>query len=325
MAHLNETDKRQIRERLQDIQPDVPLTLVLTGHVEDSGFKAVSDAVSAAAETIRIETARQETGLPGFQLKENIRFSAFPMERELSPFLDALMLAADQKEAALDQDVRADLDAVRIPVHLKLYVALTCPHCPGMVSTVVPLAVQNQNIKLDIIDGSLFPDQASKDQVMAAPCLILDDQFRWTGMTPAKEISSMMADRDPSKLGAATLQMILEQGDAEWIADQMINSGRIFDAFAELLLHETWSVRLGAMVVVESLAEKSKKLAVQMCPMLIGRFNSADQTQKGDILYALGEAGDAETLEWIRKTLPSLDHPELQEAAEEAIESLTET
>ncbi len=43
---------------------------------------------------------------------------------------------------------------------------------------------------------------------------------------------------------------------------------------------------------------------------------------QGDILYALGEAGNDETKDWISKKRLSIEHPDLIEAAEDAIESL---
>ena len=71
----------------------------------------------------------------------------------------------------------------------------------------------------------------------------------------------MIIRPDPSELGTETLKHSLEKGDAQWICQQMIQAGQIFEGFAALLLHSTWSVRLGAMVVVETLAQKAPALA----------------------------------------------------------------
>jgi hypothetical protein len=123
-------------------------------------------------------------------------------------------------------------------------------------------------------------------------------------------------------LSTGTLKTILEQGDADWIARRMIEKNTIFDAFINLLLHETWSVRLGVMVVVETLAETDPELAARICPLLIHQFHGKDIPVQGDILYALGEAGDRKTMEWIKKKRIELTHTDLIDAAEEALETL---
>ena len=157
---------------------------------------------------------------------------------------------------------------------------------------------------------------------MSAPCLILDDDFRWTGSVPAQEIVKMITSRDPSQLSAKTLKTILEQGDAAWIARQMVKKKKIFDAFIKLLVHETWSVRLGAMVVIEELVETDPDIAALLCPPLIDLFDGKDIPIQGDILYALGEAGDRKTKKWISEKLPKLEHQDLIDAAAEALDSL---
>nr|NJM04111.1 hypothetical protein [Desulfobacula sp.] len=157
---------------------------------------------------------------------------------------------------------------------------------------------------------------------MSAPCLILDDGFRWTGAVTAHEILHMALHRDPAQLSAESLQTLLEQGDASWITRQLVEKNQIFDNFTALLLHDTWSVRLGAMVIVEDLCESAPELAARLCPILMASFDEKDIPVKGDILYVLGLAGDEDAGEWIRARLPSLDHRDLADAAQDALETL---
>ena len=60
-----------------------------------------------------------------------------------------------------------------------------------------------------------------------------------------------------------------------------------------------------------------------MCVPLINQFDSRDITVQGDILYALGEAGNSETREWITAKRPELSHEDLIDAAEEALDTLS--
>ena len=314
---------KQIKEWDRAIGQRIDLLLETAGLPEDDTFIRLANDMAAAASGLRIRVEERDKGLTRFGIAGNIRFSAFPLQKELAPFLDALEQAHTRPEP-LSASLQKLVETVTIPVHLKLYIALQCPHCPNMVRTLIPLALHNPLIILDIIDGSLFPETARQDRIMAAPCLILDDDFRWTGYVAEAEILTMITQRDPENLSAASLKNILEQGDASWITNKMIERGTIFNAFVGLLLDDTWSVRLGAMVIVEELAATAPDLADQLCPLLISAFPDRDVPVQGDILYALGEAGSFATGEWIESQLPTLSHPDLKDAAMEALETIKE-
>jgi len=306
-------------------QNDISVSILETDHPEQKTFTRFAEKWAKLSSTIGWETAESDATLPGFALKGNIIYSALPMERELAPFLNGLETLGTVPSlftGILSDTARNLLDQIQLPCDLTLYIALQCPHCPAMVDTLIPLAAYSDKIRLHIIDGSLFPGQAQADQVMAAPCLILDKGFRWTGAVPDTEILAMILNRNPAGLGKGTLQNILEDGDADWITREMIQAGKIFKGFMGLILHQTWSVRLGAMVVVESLAEQAPQLGLTLAPALIEKFEGQDISTQGDILYALGEIGSLETKAWIRECAKGLEHADLKEAAMDAVEAI---
>ncbi len=305
----------------KNIKNPIHIKLIKTGHEEDTQFINFANNFTNITSHCKIEIEQTNDELPGLILSENITFSALPLEKELDPFLDALS-AISTDNLNLSENLKRQIARIDTPVNLTLFIALQCPHCPDVVKTVIPLALSCKNIKLNIIDGSQFPQISQKFKVMSAPCLILGEDFRWTGSVSDEEIVQMINNRDPSKLSANTLKTILEDGDASWISKQMIEKQIIFDGFLDLVLHKTWSVRLGTMVVVEELAENDPALALKLCPILISYFDNQDITVQGDILYALGEAGNDETKDWITQKLSSIEHPDLIEAAQDAIESL---
>ncbi len=311
-------EKKQTRQQ--------PLEILLTDHGKQERFESFGRSLSALAPSIRVSTSASQTSasqtpLPGFLLRENIIYSALALGRELSPFLKGLSCIQNRTPKPADP-IQALLDQIHIPCDLTLYIAMQCPHCPGVVNTIFPLAAFSDKIHLQIIDGTLFPDAAQKAGVMSAPCLILDNGFRWTGAVTAEEVLSMITRRDVSLLSSQTLKTILEQGDADWISREMIQAGTLFQGFVQLLLHDTWSVRLGAMVVVESLAEERPELALKLCPLLIRAFDQNDIPVQGDILYALGETGNLETKRWVEKRIRNFENEDLKEAAQDAIDAI---
>ena len=321
MQIFDEQSKNMIMDWAQSLKNQIKIKLITTEHVETNQFINFTKKITDTASKLTVDSEKGEKDLPYFQLKENIKYCALPLSRELEPFLEALS-QINNHQVKLAEPIIKSLDKINIPVSLKLYIALECPHCPNVVRTIIPMAMICENLHLQIIDGTLFPETAQKDGVMSAPCLILDDDFRWTGEVTAQEIIEIITNRDPSQLSATTLKNILEQGDASWIARQMMEKGEIFDGFIKLLLHETWSVRLGAMVIVEELAETNPKLAAKLCPELIALFDKKDIPVQGDILYVLGEAGNSETKKWINNKIDTFEHQDLIDAANDALEAL---
>jgi len=290
-----------------------------TEHPGQAQFETFARQWQEISASISWTAGDRPAGLPGFFLKPNILYSALPLERELPPFLKGLD-ALDTP--GLADGIQTVLDTIDTPCRLTLYIALQCPHCPGMVERLIPLAAACGKIHLHIIDGSLFPEKAREDKVMAAPCLILDDDTRWTGAVAEDEIVDMIVNKGRMDLDTKALKTILEDGRAEWITGRMLASNQLFKGFPGLLLHETWSVRLGAMVVVEALAEKAPALCADLETILIDAFSTQDVPVQGDILYALGEIGTPDTRDWIAARQKALSHGDLRDAADEAIQSI---
>ncbi|MGD9824004.1 thioredoxin family protein [Desulfobacter sp.] len=295
------------------------LSIADTEHPEQKRFEAFVRQWQEISASISWTDSSQPADLPGFFLKNNILYSALPLERELSPFLKSLD-ALDKPDP--EDGIRKILNHIEVPCRLTLYIALQCPHCPGMVERLIPLAAACEKIHLHIIDGSLFPEKARKDKVMSAPCLILDDDTRWTGAVAEEEIVDMIVNKESMDLDTMALKTILEDGRAAWITEQMLGSNRLFKGFSGLLLHETWSVRLGAMVVVEALAEKAPALCADLEKILIDAFSTLAVAVQGDVLYTLGEIGTPDTLNWIAAQKAILSHTDLKDAADEAIQSI---
>lgn len=295
------------------------VSIAETDHPEQKQFEGFARQWQDVSASVSWTNSSQSSDLPGFFLKNNILYSALPLERELSPFLKGLD-ALDKPYP--DQRLPKTLEMIEAPCRLTLYIALQCPHCPGMVERLIPLAAACEKISLHIIDGSLFPEKAQADKVMSAPCLILNDDTRWTGAVAEAEIVDMIVNKESMDLDTMALKTILEDGRAAWITERMLASNQLFKGFAGLLLHDTWSVRLGAMVVVEDLADKSPALCAELEKTLIDAFSTQDVPVQGDILYALGEIGTPDTREWIAAHQGALSHEELKDAADDAIQSI---
>jgi HEAT repeat protein len=117
---------------------------------------------------------------------------------------------------------------------------------------------------------------------------------------------------------------MIQEGHAVQLARMMLRENRLFPAFLKLLVHPEWSVRMGAMVVMEEIAEGNRDLAGDAAEFLWRGLENADPTVKGDIVYLLGEVGKPEMARGLRDALAVSGEgkAEFREVLEEAIMKL---
>jgi thiol-disulfide isomerase/thioredoxin len=285
-------------------------------------FDAFLSDLVRVAHHVRLETETVDPDdRPGMMLVENLIYHAIPAGMELALFLDALSLAGG-RPLSFDDAIRRQVEAVTLPADLRVFMSLECPHCPSVIATLTPLALSNRNIRVRIIDCALFPEAAEGEKVQAVPTVVLDGGFRWTGQLRIEEILDVLIHRDPAALAPSALERMLKEGGASRLAEMMLGRRQIFPSFFGLLVSKSWPVRMGAMVVMEELAEKHPALARRTIEPLWDRFAEADDAVKGDLLYVLGELRSPETLLRLREVRTGPFAPDVREAAAEAIEKI---
>jgi len=151
----------------QSIEKQIQIKLITPDHAEDPQFINFTTQFAKETSHLWVEPQKKESDLPGFLLTENIIYSALPLKKELAPFLEALS-QINGPPLDLSKALGQALERIDVPVRLTLYIALECPHCPHVVRTLIPLALNCTHINLHIIDGSLFPQTAQKTG--SCPC-----------------------------------------------------------------------------------------------------------------------------------------------------------
>jgi hypothetical protein len=79
------------------------------------------------------------------------------------------------------------------------------------------------------------------------------------------------------------------------------------------------------MVVMEEIAEKNPDLAANVLNPLWDRFHEASVQIQGDILHVFGEIGDPRPVSWLETVLSGNFDREVEEAAREALEKISNT
>lgn len=245
---------------------------------------------------------------------------------EMNEKMVGILAAINEKQYENDPEVARAAATIETPVFLRLYVSSHCPHCPQAAKTVSALTALNANIHLEIIDGLLYGDKSEKDHIKSVPTLILDDNNRWVGAINARDVMEVLTQIDPEHLSARAIRNMIEAGKASYVAGLMIGKGRVFKSLFELILHEKWSVRLGAMVVAEEAGVADPDLGRAIMDGLWAAYEKVGDSIKGDIVYLAGEIGARADKEKLLSLSLKENNagPEILEAVHEALATLAE-
>ncbi len=112
-----------------------------------------------------------------------IRFYGLPGGYEFNSLLHAIKIVSS-KDSGLSQDSRNMLKSLTKPVHIQVFVTLTCPYCPMAVETAHKLALESDLVRADMIDATEFPHLANKYQVFAVPKVVINDKISFEGALP---------------------------------------------------------------------------------------------------------------------------------------------
>ncbi|MCF8144872.1 MAG: thioredoxin family protein [Deltaproteobacteria bacterium] len=311
-----------IRKWNEGLTTGVTLRLVRTEGPQSRAIERFATGLHDLAPKIVVEEAAGLNGdLPGMLIGESWAFHFVPEGMELDPFMD-LLSAIDRGEADIRDDIRGILKNHSGRIPLTLYLSTHCPNCPAVMRQIGPLPLVNPGIHVTAIDGLLFPDLASAERIQSVPTLIGEGGLRWTGQIRLESVIEVLVERGEAGYTREILEEMITQGNAGPLADMMIRAGRLFPAFMDLLTSDLFSLRLGAMVVMEDLAERAPDLARSVLEPLWKRMSGVDEAVQGDILYLIGVIGDPTWIPRLASFMEKGLSPDLEEAAREALESL---
>jgi len=318
---MTPNEETQFREASGGVPQGTILRVVTTADERGSEVARFCERLAVLIPQVSVAREERPGPKPPFILLPNgVRYQGIPKGNEVQPFVDALAGTIPP----LADPLRECLNALAYSAALDLYVTPHCTYCPQVVRRLMPLASANSLVRLRIIDGAMYPEQAKQNSIKSVPTLVLDGQFRWTGSIDLKDVVALMVTRDPVSLSPASLEMMLREGAARQLAQMMAERGAIFPALIDLLCHDQWPVRLGAMVAMEELQALRPELAGQVIEPLWNRFGAVSDPIKGDILHVFGEIGGPAVVPKINAVLEDIPPEEVQEAAEEALGKIKE-
>jgi glutaredoxin-like protein len=112
-----------------------------------------------------------------------IRFYGLPYGYEFQTLMSGLAIVS-QGKTALSEETKAKIKSITTPVHIQVFVTLTCPHCPAAASMAHMFALENDLISADAIDANEFPQLVIKYAIMGVPKIVVNEKVEFVGAVP---------------------------------------------------------------------------------------------------------------------------------------------
>jgi glutaredoxin-like protein len=109
-----------------------------------------------------------------------VRIFGIPYGYELQTLVDAITNVSTGKTDLTDK-TKEILKDIQSPVHIQVFVTLTCPHCPTAAAIAHKLAVESTFIRADVIDSTEFPALAQKYAVLGVPKVVINEKVEFVG------------------------------------------------------------------------------------------------------------------------------------------------
>ena len=117
---------------------------------------------------------------------QGVKFNGIPAGHEINSFIPALLeMSGVNGEVPVELTER--ITKIDKPINIKVFVTLSCPHCPGAVTSAHKLAMMNKNIEGEMIEAQTFAELSNKHNVTGVPKIVINDTHELVGNQPIEE------------------------------------------------------------------------------------------------------------------------------------------
>jgi len=112
-----------------------------------------------------------------------VRFYGLPFGYEFQTFHEDLINISN-RNSGFSEEMKSKIKAIDKPVHIQVFVTLTCPYCPIVGGLAHKFAMENDFITADVVESNEFSQLAIKYAVMGVPKTVINDKVEFVGAVP---------------------------------------------------------------------------------------------------------------------------------------------
>lgn len=117
---------------------------------------------------------------------KGVKFNGIPAGHEINSFIPAI-LEVSGNESEMPAELEERIKKISKPINIKVFITLSCPHCPGAVQKAHKLALMNPFIDAEMIEAETFGELSMKHNVSGVPKIVINDEYDLLGNQPIQE------------------------------------------------------------------------------------------------------------------------------------------
>ena len=124
-----------------------------------------------------------------------IQFRGVPNGHEFSSLLLAILNSDGKGKNIPDENTCSRVRALKGSIHLTTYVSLTCTNCPDVVQALNLMAILNDNISHEMVDGAINQAEVDSLKIQGVPSVFADGKLIHVGKADFGELLIKLTDR----------------------------------------------------------------------------------------------------------------------------------
>lgn len=242
------------------------------------------------------------------------------------PILDFEALEALTNPAEV-QALEGPLEKLENETDILLFIAPGCTACPHQIRAVATLTLASPKIAVEIVDATQEPEFAAQYGIRSVPTTVVNDELIMVGVIPAPELALRILAQQGPDSDKVVFASLVESGRFSDAAAH-IWDGHGLGAFGELWARSSMEQRMNLFLVAEEALAAQEECMDGLLPVLFAGLEgegplAQDPSRRGDTADLLGRIGHPDARPVLER-LAKDPNPEVAEAAEEALEELSD-
>ncbi len=208
---LDQSLKDQLKGIFSSLEGEYTLDISVSSQHEslDEVLELLNDLASCSD---KISCKLKEGEGLEFSLLKNgvdtgVKFRGIPNGHEFTSLLMAILNSDGKGKNIPDEAICNRVKALKGPINLSTYVSLTCTNCPDVVQALNLMAILNENIRHEMVDGALNQAEVESLKIQGVPAVFADGKMLHSGKAEFGELLSKLETRygaDPVKTASTS-------------------------------------------------------------------------------------------------------------------------
>lgn len=179
---LDKSILEQVKGIFASLKSEITFAAKFSSNDEKKGeLQEFLNDFASTSEKLNVEYTEEDDAKLHFSLlkdrkKTGITFRGIPNGHEFTSLLLAVLNTDGQGKNFPDETIQRRIKALKGKIALKTYVSLTCTNCPDVVQALNLMSLINPNISHEMIDGSIFQQEASDLNIQGVPAVYCGDE-----------------------------------------------------------------------------------------------------------------------------------------------------